>query len=62
MIITEHDCNPGGVSETKARDELERVLKDHRLRATDRHRSILKYLADLHFKGEDKGVSLFDRN
>lgn len=59
MIITEHDCDAGGVSEMKARAELERVLTDTRLRATERHRAILQYLADLYFSGGDKSVKAY---
>lgn len=59
MSVTEHGINLGDVREADAKAELERILHDGRLRVTDRHREILKYLCDLYFNGCDDGAKAY---
>lgn len=59
MSSTEHDMQLDEVNEAAARVEFDRLLGDHRFRATERNRAILKYLSDLHFSGESDGAKAY---
>lgn len=47
------------VSEDEARAELERLLSDPRFHATNRGRSVLKYIAEQFFEGHTDGVKAY---
>lgn len=59
LSIIEHGINLADVTEADAQAELDRLLGDPRFRITDRHRDILRYLAELHFNGVSGGAKAY---
>ncbi len=59
MKAEEHDGLARDVSCSEARAELERLLADERFRATERSRSILRYIVEQQFAGHGDGVKAY---
>jgi tetratricopeptide (TPR) repeat protein len=59
MSVEEQYDKSGAVTICEARAELERLLSDSRFHATDRAVSILRYLADHLFQGQQDGVKAY---
>jgi tetratricopeptide (TPR) repeat protein len=59
MSVEEQYVTSGAVTICEARAELERLLSDSRFHVTDRAVSILRYLAEHLFQGQQEGVKAY---